>query len=82
MDSAVGDDEETPVWFMERVCVQLKGQPGVNAVIKEITNKNATVELEDKSTKNLRFSELSMLSPKEHDVVLVTGGADVGVEEL
>ena len=45
MDNDVGDDEETPVWFMERCCVQVKGQ-SVNAVVKEI-NKTATVELED-----------------------------------
>lgn len=79
MDNDVGDDEETPVWFMERVCVQIKGQ-SANAVIKEINNKTATVELEDKTSKSLRVNELSMLAPKEHDMVLVTGGADVGVE--
>ena len=76
MDNDVGDDEENPVRFMERVCVQIKGQ-SVHAVIKEITNKTATVELEDKSTRNLRVNELAMLAPKEHDMVLLTGGADV-----
>ena len=38
------------------------------------------VELEDKTTKTVRVGEVSMIPPKEHDMVLVTGGADVGVE--
>lgn len=73
------DGEETAVWFMERVCIQVKGD-GTSAVIKEIDNKTAVVELEDKSTRSVRASEVSMVPPKEHDTVLVTGGADVGVE--
>lgn len=80
METADGDAAETPVWFMERVCVQLKSNDGA-AVIKEVTSDStALVELEDKSTKTVRVGEVSMVPPKEHDMVLVTGGADVGVE--
>lgn len=75
-----GDVGETPVWFMERVCVQMKSID-TPAVIKEVTSDStAVVELEDKSTKVVRVVEVSMIPPKEHDMVLVTGGADVGVE--
>lgn len=73
------DEAATAVWFMERVCVSLKSD-GSSAVIKEISDKMATVELEDKTTKQVRVGDVSMIPPKEHDMVLVTGGADVGVE--
>lgn len=78
---AIGDTDETAVWFMERVCVQVKSDESA-AVIKEInSDKTAVIELEkDKSTKLVRVGEVSMVPPKEHDMVLVTGGADVGVE--
>lgn len=77
----MGDaDEAAPVWFMERVCVQLK-DGDLPAVIKDISsNTTATVELEDKSTKTVRVGDVSMVLPKEHDQVLVTGGGNVGVE--
>lgn len=81
-EADMGDaDEAAPVWFMERVCVQLKND-GSSAVIKDISsNTSATVEMEgDKSTKTVRVEDVSMAPPKEHDQVLVTGGADVGVE--
>mmetsp|Transcript_39767 Transcript_39767/g.119560 ORF Transcript_39767/g.119560 Transcript_39767/m.119560 type:complete len:1121 (+) Transcript_39767:451-3813(+) len=81
--AAMGDGdggEEAAVWFMERVCVQLK-KDDAPAVIKEIgSNNTAVVELEDKSTVTVRAGEVSMVPPKEKDMVLVTGGADVGVE--
>ncbi len=73
------DGQQAPVWFMERVCIQLK-QNEKNAVIKDITHNNAVVELEDNSSQTVSFSDCTMVSPKEHDTVLVTGGADVGVE--
>lgn len=76
----MGDaDESTAVWFMERVCVQLKSD-GSPAVIKGISSNTATVEMEDKSTKTVRVGDVSMVPPKEHDQVLVIGGADVGME--
>lgn len=74
------DGEEAAVWFMERVCVQLKKDDSP-AVIKEIgSNNSAVVEMEDTSTLTVRAGEVSMIPPKEKDMVLVTGGADVGVE--
>ena len=76
----VADGEETAVWFMDRVCVQLKidDRP---AVIKEInSDKTALVELEDHTTKTVTFNSVSRIQPKEKDMVLVIGGADVGVE--
>ncbi len=82
----MGDaDEATPVWFMERVCVQLKSDgstaDGSTAVVKDVAGNSATVEMEgDKSNKSVRASEVSMVEPKEHDQVLVTSGAEVGVE--
>jgi transcription elongation factor SPT5 len=80
MEAHVGDTDETAVWFMERVCVQLKSDDRP-AVIKEINpDKTAVVELEDHSTHTVRFDEVSRIQPKEKDMVLVIGGADVGVE--
>lgn len=80
MESEVADVEETPVWFMERVCVQLK-ENNMPAVIKEINpDKTALVEMEDKSTRTVRVAEVSMVAPVEHDTVLVTGGNEIGLE--
>merc|ERR1711865_1168682 len=80
METHVGDGEETAVWFMDRVCVQLKSDDRP-AVIKEINpNKTALVELEDHTTQTVGFNEVSRIQPKEKDMVLVIGGADVGVE--
>jgi transcription elongation factor SPT5 len=79
VDSTIEGGEETAVWFMERVCVQLK-QNNAEAVIKEINGSMALVELEDKTTTTVRNGDVSMVPPQEHDMVLVTGGADVGVE--
>jgi transcription elongation factor SPT5 len=76
---AADDGQQAPVWFMERVCIQLK-RSEKTAVIKDITHNNAVVELEDKSSQTVSFGDCTMVSPKEHDTVLVTGGADVGVE--
>lgn len=71
---------DTAVWFMERVCVQLKSDDRA-AVIKDISaDKTALVELEDKSTQSVRVDDVSRVEPKEKDMVLVIGGADVGVE--
>ena len=73
------DGEEAPVWFMERVCVQVKGDQ--TAVIKEINaDKTAIVELENKTTQTVRVDDVSRVQPVEKDTVLVIGGADVGVE--
>jgi transcription elongation factor SPT5 len=72
--------EETPVWFMERVWIKLKGSDAI-AVIKDINpDKSALVELEDKSTRTIRSSEATMVPPGEHDTVLVTGGNEIGLE--
>lgn len=74
-----GSGEEAAVWFMERVCVQVKRNER-EGVIKEINGSTAIVEMDDKSVVTLRHGEVSMVPPQEHDMVLVTGGADVGVE--
>jgi len=82
ISSAVGgpeDNEEAPTWFMERVCVTLKSNDAP-AVIKEVNNNTAVVELEDKSRITVSHRDVTMTAPKEHDMVLVIGGADVGVE--
>mmetsp|Transcript_34542 Transcript_34542/g.50146 ORF Transcript_34542/g.50146 Transcript_34542/m.50146 type:complete len:1105 (+) Transcript_34542:371-3685(+) len=72
---------ETAVWFMERVVVELKsnGQPGT---IKEVNSDNsARLELEGGEVVTIHGAgEVKLVAPKEHDTVLVTGGADVGVE--
>lgn len=72
------DGQQAPVWFMERVYVQLKNDK--IAVIKDVTGNKAAVELEDKSSQTVACGECIMVPPKENDTVLVTGGADVGVE--
>ena len=80
VDSTIeGNGEETAVWFMERVCVQIK-QNNAEAVIKEVNGSMALIELGDKTTTTVRNGDVSMVAPQEHDMVLVTGGADVGVE--
>jgi transcription elongation factor SPT5 len=80
VEAHVGDSDETAVWFMERVCVLLKSDDRP-AVIKEINpDKSAVVELENRSTKTVGFDEVTRVQPKEKDMVLVIGGADVGVE--
>jgi len=80
METHVADGEETAVWFMDRVCVQLRSDDRP-AVIKEINpDKTALVELEDQTTKTVGFNEVSRIQPKEKDMVLVIGGADVGFE--
>ena len=80
MDSTIeGTGEDAAVWFMERVCVQLK-KNSAQAVIKEINGSQAVVEFEDKSTQTVRNGDVTMVPPQEHDMVLVTGGADMGVE--
>ena len=74
------DPEERPAWFMERVAVQIKSSQK-QGVIKEIQGDNsALIELEDKSTQTVKVNDLTMVSPAEHDTVLVTGGNEVGLE--
>ena len=71
---------EVPVWFMERVCVTLK-KGNSEGTIRTITGDNlATVAIDDENTVDARPSEMSLVQPKEHDTVLVTGGVDVGME--
>jgi len=81
--TAVGapeDNEKVPTWFMERVCVTIISNDAA-AVIKEVNNSTAVVELlEDKSRMSVTHRDVVMTPPKEHDMVLVIGGADVGVE--
>ena len=80
METEMAEDEESPVWFMERVCVKLKSNDKP-ALIKEINaDKSAVVELEDKSTTTVRASDVTMVPPKEHDTVLVAGGTEIGLE--
>ena len=80
METHIDDGGETAVWFMERVCVQLKSDSRT-AVIKEINaDKTATVEVEGGATETVRADDVSRIEPKEKDQVLVIGGADVGVE--
>eukprot|EP00934_Nitzschia_sp_Nitz4_P005032 Nitzschia sp. Nitz4//scaffold323_size20210//10282//13780//NITZ4_008694-RA/size20210-snap-gene-0.1-mRNA-1//1//CDS//3329547873//5022//frame0 len=80
MQTHDADSGETAVWFMERVCVQMKGDERP-AVIKEINaDKSAVVEFPDKSTESVRVADVARVEPKEKDQVLVIGGTDVGVE--
>jgi len=83
METVANDTDETPAWFMERVCVELKSAGNKPAVIKEINaDKTALVMmLDDKTTTStVRVGELAMIAPKEHDTVLVTGGNEIGLE--
>jgi transcription elongation factor SPT5 len=73
------DGEEAPVWFMERVCIQLRDDDAT-AVIVETNNNVAVIKMSDESSRTIRASECVMVQPKEHDTVLVTGGAELGVE--
>ena len=72
--------EEPAVWFMDRVCMQLK-KNNAPAFIKEINGGTGVVDLEDdRLIVTVRPGEVSMVNPQEHNMVLVTGGADVVVE--
>ena len=73
----VDDRKNVPAWFTERVCIQIHGKSGV---IKEVHKNSAVVELDDKRTRNVTTKECTVVSPKEEDMVLVTGGVDVGLE--
>lgn len=80
MEAEVADAEDTPPWFMERVFVHVKSEDK-DGVIKEINaDKTAVVEMEDKTSASFRVGDLSMIPPKEHDTVLVTGGNEIGLE--
>lgn len=81
VSTTMGDNGgSAPVWFMERVCIKLIKDDKV-AVIKEVRQNNtALVELEDKKSIIISARECEMIPPKEHDSVLVTGGAEIGVE--
>ena len=73
--------ESTAVWFMERVVVEVL-RNGAIGTIKEVnSNNSARLDLEDGQSLVIKGAgEVKLVSPKEHDTVLVTGGADVGVE--
>ena len=72
--------EGAPSWFRARAFVLLKRNNQL-AVIKEINaDGTAVLEMKDKSIVSARHDQLLMSPPNEHDMVLVTGGADVGLE--
>ena len=74
------DNKESPTWCTERAYVTLKSNDAP-AVIKEVHNNTTVVELENKSRINISHRDVTMMAPKEHDMVLVIGGrADVGLE--
>ena len=54
----------------------------MRGVIKEVNDSTttATVALDDKSIMIAKLSQLKPLPPQEHDMVLVIGGSDAGVE--
>ena len=68
-------------WFMERVCVKSKDSDKTG-VIREINpDKSALVEWDnDNSTQTIRVADVTMVTPVEHDTVLVTGGNELGLE--
>jgi len=65
---------------MERVCVKIKDKDAEGTIQKIQQDDLATVMLDDQSNIDVRASEMTLVKPKEHDTVLVTGGVDVGVE--
>ena len=79
--AAVNSVAESADWFMERVVVELKNN-GQSGTIKEVNSDNsARLELEGGEVVTIHGAgEVNLVVPKEHDTVLVTGGADVGVE--
>jgi hypothetical protein len=69
MEAHAGDSVETAVWFMERVCVQLKSDDRP-AIIKDIhPDKTAVVELEDHTTQTVRFDEVSRVQLQQEGYV-------------
>jgi hypothetical protein len=81
VEETAEDDAAAAVWFMERVCVQLKSNNAQAVIKQKINGSQAVVELlEDKSTLTVQRGEVTMVPPQEHDQVLVTGGAHAGVE--
>ena len=66
---------------MERVVVEVH-RGGAVGTIKEVNSDNSAVlDLSDGKSMVIKGAgEVKLVPPKEHDMVLVTGGADVGVE--
>jgi len=80
VDSAIG---EVPAWFMDHVCVTVTSKDNAKGYISEVSSGDgiATVILDDSGEKEkVRYTELALVKPVEHDMVVVTGGSDVGVE--
>jgi len=78
-NSAIG---EVPAWFMDHVCVTLTNKDNAKGFISEFSGDGiATVILDESGEKeNVRYTELALVKPEEHNMVVVTGGSDVGVE--
>ena len=79
IDADLAEAIEMPAWFMERVEVEVKSSQK-KGVIRQTQNKTAVVEYEDGTRGNVGVNDLSMVSPVEHDAVLVTGGNEIGLE--
>ena len=62
---------------MERVFIEMNGKCGV---IQEVYKGSAVVQFDDSTTQIVKASECTMIPPKEHDMVLVTEGVDIGLE--
>jgi len=73
-----GDD--THPWLLQRVCVQTVDSEGVVTKINARDNSATVRDARTDATATFRAAELKLIQPKEHDVVIVTGGSDKGVE--
>eukprot|EP00751_Fragilariopsis_kerguelensis_P014063 CAMPEP_0170774670 /NCGR_PEP_ID=MMETSP0733-20121128/10093_1 /TAXON_ID=186038 /ORGANISM="Fragilariopsis kerguelensis, Strain L26-C5" /LENGTH=316 /DNA_ID=CAMNT_0011117265 /DNA_START=602 /DNA_END=1549 /DNA_ORIENTATION=+ len=80
IETLAADCAAPAFWFMDRVCVRLRSDNRSAVVMKINPDKTALVELEDHTSKTVGFNEVSRIQPQEKDMVLVIGGADVGVE--
>mmetsp|Transcript_27007 Transcript_27007/g.56277 ORF Transcript_27007/g.56277 Transcript_27007/m.56277 type:complete len:249 (+) Transcript_27007:157-903(+) len=79
-DGGTSTSEEPPSWFVNGVCVRLM-KNGAEAVIRECSGSTAIVEIAgDTSTLGVTYMEVAMVPPVEYDMVLVTGGTNVGLE--
>jgi transcription elongation factor SPT5 len=79
LDTDLAETAEIPTWFMERVAVEIQSSKR-RGVIRQTQNSTAVVEFENGGTENVSVHDLTMVTPVEHDSVLVTAGNEIGLE--
>ncbi|GFH56726.1 predicted protein [Chaetoceros tenuissimus] len=73
------DYQEPPVWFRERVCIQMND--GRSAVIRKVFENNSVeVEFDDRTIETVFENQCTFITPAIWDFALVTEGEHKGME--